>query len=55
MSCSSCDRTRIVLVTVGSPRGEYLLCGSCFGRDREPRPADLVLGGGKGSNGLKER
>lgn len=36
-TCSSCRLRRTVLVAVGSPQGEYLLCRGCMGQDGEPR------------------
>ena len=35
--CSSCHRPNTAVVAVDSPRGEYLLCVACLGRDAEPR------------------
>lgn len=40
VSCSSCGREPRhgqVLVTLGSPRGEYQICRGCLGRDAELR------------------
>lgn len=55
VSCSSCGREPRhgqVLVTLGSPRGEYQICRGCLGRDAELRrtraPVEIPAAGGAG-------
>jgi hypothetical protein len=44
--CASCERVAghgTVLVTLTSPRGDYLLCRHCLGRDGEVRQPNTPM------------